>query len=66
MGWDLSNPGMEPESLASPELAGRFFTTELPGKLEIRGSLTYISLPGKHLGIFAFSSQFGALCVEKS
>ena len=26
---DLPNPGIE---LASPELAGRFFTTELPGK----------------------------------
>ena len=24
---DLPNPGMEPESLTSPELAGRFFTT---------------------------------------
>ena len=26
---DLSNPGIKP---MSPELAGRFFTTELPGK----------------------------------
>ena len=24
---DLHDPGMEPESLASPDLAGRFFTT---------------------------------------
>ena len=24
---DLPNPGIEPTSLASPELAGRFFTT---------------------------------------
>ena len=29
---DLPNPGIEPTSLASPELAGGFFTTELPGK----------------------------------
>ena len=29
---DLPNPGMKPASLASPELAGRFFTTESPGK----------------------------------
>ena len=29
---DLSNPGMEPTSLASPALAGRFFTTVPPGK----------------------------------
>ena len=27
--WDLSGPGIEP---VSPALAGRFFTTELPGK----------------------------------
>ena len=24
--WDLPNPGIEPASLASPALAGRFFT----------------------------------------
>ena len=29
---DLPNPGIEPTSLASPALAGRFFTTEPPGK----------------------------------
>ena len=27
--WDLPGPGIEP---VSPELAGRFFTTETPGK----------------------------------
>ena len=26
-GWDLPSPGMEPASLSSPALAGRFFTT---------------------------------------
>ena len=30
---DLPNPGTEPASLASPALAGRFFTTEAPRKL---------------------------------
>ena len=30
---DLPNPGIKPASLASPVLAGRFFTTEPPGKL---------------------------------
>ena len=30
--WDLSNPGIEPESLVSPALAGGFFTTVPPGK----------------------------------
>ena len=29
---DLPNPRIEPMSPASPALAGRFFTTELPGK----------------------------------
>ena len=29
---DLPNPGIKPESLASLALAGRFFTTEPPGK----------------------------------
>ena len=30
---DLPNPGIELVSLVSPALAGRFFTTVLPGKL---------------------------------
>ena len=29
---DLPNPGIEPLSLASPALAGRFFTATPPGK----------------------------------
>jgi len=29
---DLPDPGIEPESLASPTLAGRFFTTKPPRK----------------------------------
>ena len=29
---DLPDPGIEPLSPASPVLAGRFFTTESPGK----------------------------------
>ena len=28
---ELPDPGFEPESSVSPALAGRFFTTELPG-----------------------------------
>ena len=35
---DLPDPGIEPVSLVSPALAGRFFTTAPPGKL-----LSYIS-----------------------
>ena len=30
---DLPDPGIEPTSLASPALAGEFFTIALPGKL---------------------------------
>ena len=30
---DLPDPGIEPAFLASPALAGRFFTTAPPGKL---------------------------------
>ena len=29
---DLTDPGIKPTSLMSPALAGRFFTTEPPGK----------------------------------
>ena len=31
---DLPDPGIETVSPVSPELAGGFFTTELPGKLK--------------------------------
>ena len=30
--WDISDPEIEPASLASPALAGRFLTTVPPGK----------------------------------
>ena len=30
---NLPDPGIEPASLAPPELVGGFFTTEAPGKL---------------------------------
>ena len=33
---DFPNPGIEPVSLASPALAGRFFTSAPPGKPTIR------------------------------
>jgi len=36
---DLSDPGTEPASPASPALAGRLFTTEPPGEPHIRGAL---------------------------
>jgi len=33
---DLPDPGIEPMSLVSPALAGRFFTTAPPGKPKLR------------------------------
>ena len=30
--WDLPNPGIRPTFPVAPALAGRFFTTEPPGK----------------------------------
>ena len=38
---DLPNPGIEPVSLVSPVLAGRFFTTVPPGKPLISVTLCY-------------------------
>ena len=32
LSWDLPNPGIEPMSLASPALAGGFFTTSATGE----------------------------------
>ena len=40
---DLHNPGIEPASLGSPALAGRFFTVAPPGKFKVkRSSLWYL------------------------
>ena len=38
---DIPDPGIEPTPLMSPSLAGRFFTTELPGEpiLEVSGPI---------------------------
>ena len=44
---DLPDPGIELRSLASPALAGRFFTAELPGKVSSAFSIdaNLFSLP---------------------
>ena len=39
--WNLPRPGIEP---MPPALAGRFFTTEPPGKLYYRSDYTYPSI----------------------
>ena len=41
---DLPNPGIEPESPASPALAGRFFTNVPPGKPNFSTTLWWVSL----------------------
>ena len=61
----LPDPEIEPASLASPALAGRFFTTEPPGSPVTRGptvipgsfALWLWSWPGE-LHIFALQSPF--------
>ena len=45
---DLSNPGMEPVSLVSPALAGRFFTTTLYLRSLSRLDSTSPKLPRSH------------------
>ena len=39
--WDLPEPGMEPMALASPALAGGFFTPAPPGKPHVLGRGRY-------------------------
>ena len=50
---DLPDPGIKPASLASPALAGRFFTTEPPGKPSL-GYLLSVLLPEKLLSLSHF------------
>ena len=50
---DLPNPGIQPMSLAPPALAGRFFTTALPGKPQ-----SFIHSPIKY--------THGKLCLKAS
>ena len=40
---DLPDSEIEPKSLASPALAGEFFTTEQPGKPSLRGSRVFFA-----------------------
>ena len=39
---DLPHPGIEPASPESPALAGRFFTTAIPGKPRFGGSVNLV------------------------
>ena len=55
---DLPNPGMEPASLASPALAGGFFTTVPPGKPLRIHNIHFLSLQGS---CFSFISDFSNL-----
>ena len=47
---DLPNPGVEPISLASPALAGRFFTTVPPGKPVVTMRQPEITQPSSQSG----------------
>ena len=51
---DLSNPGIEPRSLKSPALAGRFFTIAPPGKpnswvILLKKRAPLIQMANKHM-----------------
>ena len=41
---DLPHPGIEPESLGSPSLAGRFFTTSPPGSPSVFTTKDVVSI----------------------
>ena len=57
---DLPDPGIEPASVASPALAGRFFTTEPPGKLTcIQMPLSYPILHNKSFALSSGLKKFG-------
>ena len=42
---DLPNPGIEPESLLSPALVGRFFITSTPGKPDVYVTPSTFTIP---------------------
>ena len=46
--FDLPDPRIEPESLSSPALAGRLFTTALPGKPSSIWAVLFLEL-GQYL-----------------
>ena len=66
---DLPDPGIEPTSLASPELAGGFFTVEPPGKprsilllcIISLGLLYIINLEGKEM--LGFKGKSSEMCL---
>ena len=73
---DLSNPGMEPESLKSPALAGRFFTTNATWQSEscsvVSDSLwphwlySPWNSPGQNTGVGSFSLLQGIFPTQGS
>ena len=60
---DLPNPEIEPESPASPALAGGFFTTQLPGKPQSVNLifLIYPSTFGNHMFVFYVCGSISVL-----
>ena len=56
---NLPNPGIELTSLASPALAGRFFTTEPPGKqILIYFQISHSVAPAMRLAYVSFIYMF--------
>ena len=65
---DLLNPGIKPVSLASPALAGGFFTTEPPGKpiFNISRLIESPTSPGQNTGVGSLSLLQGIFPTQGS
>ena len=61
---DLSNPGMEPMSPVSLALAGRFFTTESPGKPTHTHTHVYMCHIYTYVS-YIYTHIYMCLCVER-
>ena len=62
---DLPNPGIEPMSLASPTLAGRQFTTVLPGP-HANLSFRKLSLSTYYVYSVSFLKEFKYTQIQKN
>ena len=62
---DLRDPGIEPASLVSPALAGRFFTTDATG--EAPGLIHLLSSFWNFVAVVSFLVIFGLIhvCMKK-
>ena len=55
--WDLPDPGIALTSLASPALAGRFFTTVVPGKPQLSVTQLHNTVLSAVVSVLSFRSS---------